>query len=174
MLKEVKALSLMCHFVIVYGLFRHRAFEADWFNLQIVMSHSLEELKAPQLQMFQQNVFFFYHYMGLHRGGRCLVLFFWKQSWGGLIFPQFSGKICWLLGLLFSFLWSTLRFRGLKPACSCGLPLIRLPPMYMLLPRKTEAHALPFGWVCLSRIGLNPKSLGSFQTSPTGCIAPLF
>lgn len=83
MLKEVKAVPSMCRFVIMYGLFCHRASEADWFNLQIAMPHSLEELKTPQLQTFQQSSLFFYHYKGSHRGGSCLVLFFQKQSWGG-------------------------------------------------------------------------------------------
>lgn len=84
MLREVKAVPSTCRFVIMNGLFHHHTSEADWFNLQIAVSHSLEELKAPQLQTVPVEHFVFYHYKGSTQGKRLLSAFLLEtELWKG-------------------------------------------------------------------------------------------
>lgn len=124
------------------------------------MPHSLEELKAPQLQTFQMSSLFFYHYKGLDRGGGCLVLFFCKQSWGGAYISSIFRENLLTVGqqsTFVSLLWSTLHLGVLKPACSCCLPLRRLAPVQSQHPGKTHGHTLSLQLTLLvQKRGLNP------------------
>lgn len=144
-LKEVKALLLMCHFVIVYRFFCQHASKADWFNLQIVKPHSLEELKAPQLQMFQHSGLFCYHCKVSQRGEGCLVLFIWKlRCWGAFVSPVFRENLltgCWSMSAICFLALGHTALWEIK-TCLCSLPLTRSAPILCRPSKETQKHRL--------------------------------